>query len=110
MTNQITMDLFSEININFSEIQLWQEFYENGNLFIDGKIAVVFEMSKSIYNYRLGFKGYEGKPVCRIGVWTKYFNNGQIAWQIDYGDGTLGYKSGNFFPSFRKDGSSITYC
>ena len=91
----------------FVENHKWQEFYENGKLWIDGEIAVVPEMSKDIYDYRIGFKGFEGKPVCRIGVWTKYFDNGQIAWQLDYGDGTHGYKSDKSFPSYRKDGTLI---
>lgn len=91
----------------FVETHKWQEFHENGKLWIDGEIAVVPEMSKGIYDYRIGFKGFEGKPVCRIGVWTKYFDNGQIAWQLDYGDGKHGYKSDKSFPSYRKDGTLI---
>ena len=78
-----------------------------GKLWIDGEIAVVPELSKGIYDYRTGFKGYEGMAVCRIGVWTKYFDNGQLAWQLDYGDGTHGYKSDKSFPSYRKDGTLI---
>jgi hypothetical protein len=92
----------------FVETHKWQEFHENGKLWIDGEIAVVSEMSKHLYDYRTGFKGYEGKFVCRIGVWTKYFDNGQIAWQLDYGDGTHDYKSTKSFPSFRKDGTFST--
>ena len=85
----------------------WQEFHENGQLWINGEIAVVSEMSKHLYDYRTGFKGYEGKPVCRIGVWTKYFDNGQLAWQLDYGDGTHDYKSTEKLSSYRKDGTLI---
>ena len=91
----------------FVETHKWQEFHENGQLWIDGEIAVVSEMSKHLYDYRTGFKGYEGKFVCRIGIWTKYFDNGQLAWQLDYGDGTHDYKSTKSFPSYRKDGTLI---
>lgn len=93
----------------FVETHKWQEFHENGKLWIDGEIAVVPELSKGIYDYRTGFKGYEGKPVCRIGIWTCYFDNGQLAWQLDYGDGTHGYKSDKSFPSYRKDGTLIVW-
>ena len=84
----------------FVETRKWQEFHENGKLWIDGEIAVVPELSKGVYDYRAGFKGYEGKAVCRIGVWTKYFDNGQLAWQIDYEDGS--YET-LFSPFFSKE-------
>ena len=91
----------------FVETHKWQEFHENGQLWIDGEIAVIPEMSTHLYDYRTGFKGYEGKPVCRIGVWTKYFNNGQLAWQLDHGDGSHDYKSTKKFVSYREDGTPI---
>lgn len=92
----------------FLETHKWQEFHENGKLWIDGEIAVVPELSKGLYDYRTGFKGFEGKPVCRIGVWTKYFDNGQIAWKLDFGDGMFDSKiKRETFPSYRKDGSMI---
>lgn len=96
----------------FVETHKWQEFHQNGQLWIDGEIAVVSEGKKDLYDYRTGFSGYEGKPVCRIGIWTKYFDNGQLAWQIDYGDGSYetlfsGKRKGQPFPSYRKDGTPI---
>ena len=92
----------------FVETQKWQEFHENGKLWIDGEIAVVPELSKGLYDYRTGIKGFEGKPVCRIGVWTKYFDNGQLAWQLDFGDGMFDSKEPRkTFPSYRKDGTLI---
>jgi len=91
----------------FVETHKWQEFHKNGILWIDGEIAVVSEMSKHLYDYRTGFNGFIGKPVCRIGIWTKYFDNGQLAWQLYYGNGTHDYKSNKTFPSFKKDGTPI---
>jgi len=91
----------------YVETHKWQEFHENGQLWIDGEIAVVPELQKHLYDYRTGFKGYEGKFVCRIGVWTKYFENGQLAWQLDYGDGSHSYKSTKKFVSFREDGTPL---
>lgn len=87
----------------------WQEFHTNGKPWINGQIAVVPSEHKHLYDCRTSFKGYEGTPVCRIGLWSKYYDNGQLAWTIDYGDGTLEYKSNEKFPSYRKDGSIIVY-
>lgn len=69
--------------------QKWQEFHPNGQLWIDGEIGLVGTLWKHLYDFRLGFKGFEGKPVVRLGVWTKYSQNGELAWQIDYKDGLL---------------------
>lgn len=105
----------------FVETHKWQEFHENGQLWIDGEIAIVSEMSKHLHRCFDGWydtRGCDdlrngtyfipkGTPVCRIGVWTKYFDNGQLAWQLDYGDGTYDYKSDKKFPSYRKDGTLI---
>lgn len=96
----------------FVETHKWQEFHENGQLCIDGEIAIISDDKKDLYDYRTGFKGFEGKPVCRIGIWTKYFDNGQLGWQIDYGDGSYetlfsGKRKGQPFPSYRKDGTMI---
>lgn len=87
----------------------WKEYHPNGQLWIVGEIGVVGELWKHLYDYRTGFKGYEGLPVVRLGVWTKYFDNGQVAWSLDFGDGKHGYKSDKTFPSFRKDGTAVIY-
>ena len=118
MNNQITIEFSNEtqnpaflvgavMRSAFLEPILWQEFHDNGQLWIDGQIAVVPDELKHLYDYRTGFKGYEGIPVCRIGKLTKYFDNGQIAWALDYGDGTHDYKGKEKFPSYRQDGSVI---
>ena len=91
----------------FLEPILWQEFHDNSQLWIDGQIALVPEELKHLYDYRTEVKGYEGLAVCRIGVLTKYFDNGQLAWQLDCGDGTHDYKNKEKFPSYRKDGTLI---
>ena len=91
----------------FLEPIKWQEFHKNGQLWIDGQITVVPDELKHMYDYRTEVEGYEGLAVCRIGVLTKYFDNGQLAWQLDYGDGTYDYKGKEKFHSFRKDGTLI---
>lgn len=87
----------------------YQEFHANGQLWIDGQIIVVTGLFQYLYDYRTNFKGYEGEAVARVGIWTKYHNNGQIAWQQDYGDGKL--KSDYIkkdLPQYRRDGIMIT--
>ena len=108
----------------FVETHKWQEFHKNGKLWIDGEIAVIPEMAKGLYDCRDGWYDHrgcddlrngkylipKGTPVCRIGIWTKYFDNGQLAWQLNYGDGTYEgrkNKPSEKFPSFRKDGTPI---
>jgi hypothetical protein len=101
--------LFDTIRPQFIQTEKWKEFHENGQIWIDGEIAIVKEEFKDLYDYRMGFMGHEGTPVVRIGIWTKYFDNGQLAWQLDHRDGS--HKSletpGNNFPSFQKDGTPI---
>ena len=93
---------------NIVKVVKWQELYDDGKIWIDGQIGIVPETYKHLYNHRLEFKGYEGIPVCRVGIWSKYYDNGQLAWKVDYGDGTHIYKSKEKFNSYRKDGSIIT--
>lgn len=86
----------------------WKEFHDNGQLWIDGEIALIKDEYKHLFDYRTGFKNYEGQPVVRIGVWSKYFDNGQIAWQCDFTDGMYDSKvQRKKFPSYRKDGTVI---
>lgn len=93
----------------FIETKEWKELHDNGSVWIVGKVALVADLWKHLYDIRYGFKGFEGKPVCRIGFWIKYFDNGQIAWTLDFGDGSFDYKSKEKFPSYRKDGSLIIF-
>jgi antitoxin component YwqK of YwqJK toxin-antitoxin module len=78
---------------HYVETCTWQEFYENGKLQIDGEIAIVSEESKHLFKCFTGYKGYEGKPVCKIGIWKTYFINGALAWESNHGDGSKEYYS-----------------
>lgn len=94
--------------LHFIEVKEWKEYHPNGQLWITGQIAVVKQYAKHLYDYRVGFKGYEGTPVVRLGIWTKYFENGQLAWQLDYSDGLLDSKTQRKkLHSYREDGSAI---
>lgn len=86
----------------------WQEFHDNGQLHMEGELGIVADMWKHLYDYRTQWKGYEGKPVVRLGVWSNFYDNSQIWWQLDFGDGMLDSKlKREKFPSFRKDGTGI---
>lgn len=85
----------------------WKEYHPNGELWIVGQIGIVADMWKHLYDVRLGFKGFEGKPVCRLGVWEKHYDNGQLAWSLDYGDGTLDCKK-QTFPSYTKSKAIVS--
>lgn len=85
----------------------WKEYHPNGQLLITGEIGIVANLWKQLYDCRTGFAGLGGVPVCRLGKWTKYFDNGQEAWTLDYSDGKIGCEKPSF-PQYRKDGSIIT--
>lgn len=88
------------------EVKDWKEYHPNGKLWISGKIGIVGELWKHLYDFRTGFKGFEGKAVCRTGQWSKYYDNGQLAWTLDYADGKIESEK-QIFPQFRKDGTII---
>lgn len=83
----------------------YREYHPNGQLCISGKIGIVADMWKHLYDYRTGFKDHHGTPVCRLGKWTCQFDNGQLAWTIQYDD--YGFSTNDKFPHFRKDGTQI---
>ena len=88
------------------ERKVWKEYHPNGQVWITGEIGIVADSWKHLYN-TLGFAGYEGTSTCRLGKWTKQFDNGQLAWTIEYND--YGYSTGKEFPQWRKDGTPIAY-
>ena len=88
----------------------WQEFHENGQLRIDGQIGIVSDMWKHLFDHRTEWQGHKGKAVVRLGVWTNYYDNGQIWWKHDFGDSMYDSKFiREKFPSFRKDGTGIGF-
>ena len=83
----------------------WKEYHTNGQLWIDGQIKEVTK-NPELYEVRTGFKGYEGRNMVRVGVWKKYYDNGQMAWQVDYGNGLVG-EAKAIGHQYRPDGSII---
>ena len=98
------------VDSNVIRTEKWQEFHANGQLWIDGEIAVIKDEFKHLYDCRYENKDYPAQPIVRIGVWTKYFDNGQLAWQLDFGDGMYDSKvKRQSFPAYRKDGTAVVY-
>lgn len=96
-------------NDDFLFIKKYREFHDNGQLWIEGYIAVLIENHKKEYPYLIDNKIYHGKKVVRIHILTKYFSNGQLAWQYDMGDGSFENSSRTLKKSvaYREDVSSI---
>ena len=58
-----------------------------GGFRIVGELAIIDPAHRGLYDCRSQWPGYEGTPVCRIGVWRKYRPDGSISWEIDYKGG-----------------------
>lgn len=84
----------------------WKEFHSNGQPWITGEIGIIDPSTEHQYDCRTGFPGHEGEPVCRLGKWTKHYDNGQLAWTIEYDD--FGFLKTTHYTHYRKDGSIIT--
>ena len=84
----------------------WKEFHPNGQIWIDGEIGIIEPSTQHQYDCRTGFPGYDGEAVCRLGKWTKYYDNGQKAWTLEYDD--YGFCKTIHYPRYRKDGTIIT--
>ena len=91
---------------------IYKEYHQNGELWITGEIIIVSNSSKHLYNYLTNFPGAEGKNAVRVGIWRKYYDNGQLAYTLNYGDGTISAACESLkerYPQYRRDGSIITY-
>lgn len=84
------------------ETKEYKEFHPNGQAWIVGKIGVIAPMWKHLYDYRTNEMG---QVWCRLGKWTKQYDNAQLAWTLEYDE--YGYGKGNDHPQFRKDGTAI---
>lgn len=82
-----------------------EEFHVNGKLAYTETIAILIPAYSHLFeNKRIHPDGYEW---IRIGKCAKYFDNGQLSWQINYDEKGNALKDNSF--SFRKDGSVIQY-
>lgn len=81
-----------------------KEYYENGKLWYEEVICVLPEGKEYLYQYRM--KSQDGYYFIYVRK-TKYFDNGQFAWELNYDKNGKYVK--NDKPSYRKDGTGISY-
>lgn len=86
-------------------IEEQNEFHPNGELAYVQTIKVIDVGEKHLYpNHR---KHADGYLFIRIGLCAKYFNNGQLAWALNYDD--MGNVIKDNQKGFRKNGDVIKY-
>lgn len=89
----------------FIRTELQQEFHKNGTLAFEQTIAILEPLFATTYEKRLTSpKGYD---FIRIGKQSKYFDNGQLAWVLNYNEKGEVIKENT--PQWRKDGTGINY-
>lgn len=89
----------------FIDTKINNEFHKNGQLAYTETIAVLAASSAGLYQNRR--KHPNGFDWIRIGRTAKYFDNGQLAWELNYNNNGEVIKDGK--PSFTKDGTIIIY-
>ena len=87
------------------ETKLNEEFHPNGKLAYTETIAILAPGTEHLYdNRRIHPDGYQW---IRLGRHAKYFDNGQLNWELNYDE------KGNYVDnkklSYRRDGTVITY-
>jgi len=82
-----------------------KEFHKNGTLAYIETIAILNPLFVQTYERRIVKQ--DGSEFIRIGLHAKYFDNGQLAWKLEYND--LGNLIKNNNPQYRKDGSTIIF-
>ncbi len=80
-----------------------QEVHPNGKIWIAGQIGIIAPSWKHLYDYRS--EGQDGQIWCRQGVWTKHYDNSQLAWTIEYDQ--YGRYIKKDYPQYRQDGTII---
>ena len=82
-----------------------EEFHKNGQLAYVETIGILSKEAEHLYdNRRISPEGYS---LIRIGRQAKYFDNGQIAWELEYDDRGELIITGK--PQYRRDGTVIVY-
>ena len=80
-----------------------KEYHKNGQLMYETTYAVIDPLFEN--NYKNVIKNDKGELLIRIGMTKRYYDNGQLNWQLKYNDD--GSCSNEKFRSYRKDGSNI---
>lgn len=85
------------------ETKIIKEYHANGKLAYTFTMAIIAPGMEALYeNRRIRQDGYTW---IRIGAHQKFFDNGVMAWQLDYNN--LGGPIKNDIKNRRKDGSII---
>lgn len=79
-----------------------KEYHRNGTIWITGTIGIIAPLWKHRYHYLVA---PDGTPWCRTGIWEKHYDNGQLAWTIEYD--AFGKCTDSKFPQFLRDGTPI---
>lgn len=91
--------------MNIGTVEEQNEFHPNGELAYIQTIKVIDKQERHLYpNYRIHSGGY---LFIRTGLCAKYYNNGQLAWSMNYDD--MGNVIKDNQKSFRKNGDVIKY-
>lgn len=105
------MDLFSQSenpsDRDFVQVFEHNEYHGNGTLAYTEKRAYLKDIAFHKYEARIVEDKTEGFEFIRIGRCAKYFDNGQLAWELNY-DNMGNVVKGNK-PNYRKDGTPIIY-
>ena len=89
----------------FKEVYTILLYHENGNLWYKEKVAIIYPIFTP--NYDRAMVNKDGEWWIRIGENAKYYDNGQLAWVLDYNmKGEVIKTEKN---SYRKDGTIIEY-
>jgi len=89
----------------FIKTELQQEFHKNGTLAFEQTIAILEPLFATTYEKRL--TSPNGYDFIRIGRHVKYFDNGQLAWELNYNEKGEVIKENK--PQYQKDGTIIQY-
>ncbi len=81
------------------------EFHKNGNLAYTETIAILAPSSAHLYEHRRVHP--DGHEWIRTGRNAKYFDNGQLAWELNYDE--MGKVIKNDKKNYRKDGTVIIH-
>lgn len=94
------------MNAEFQDVQTLNEYHNNGQLAYTVTVATLQPMFAHLFNDGRRIHP-EGHSWIRIGKCAKYFDNGQLAWIINYDNKGVPVKDNAL--SFRKDGIHIQY-
>jgi len=90
----------------FKEVVTIKEYHKNGTLFFKEKRAIIEPLFVPVFYNFTNFRALEN--VCFLILEReKYYDNGQIAWSLEWNDKGESIKNNKL--KYRKDGTIIQY-